>query len=398
MKVGDVEDFTRVMVNLGETTNLSATDAATAIARMTNIMGTAPQDVERLGSTIVDLGNNSATTESEITQLALRLAAAGKIAGLSEADVLAFSSTLSSVGVDAEAGGTALSKVFTSVRDAVITGNEHLTTFAEVAGTTTQKFAAAFRKDAAGAIASFIEGLGRLNDSGQSTTAIFDDLQLTDQRLMRALLSTASAGDLLTQQLGRANTAWDENTALQTEAEKRYKTTASQLEILRNKVSDLGIDLGSVLLPALNSAASVAGDMATGFTALPAPLKASGVALGSIATAGLGTVGVLGIMGPKVVDAKKALDNMGAGAQFVSRNMGKMAVAVGVAGAALAIMAKIAGDQAQRAAEAQARTVEWAKAIRDAGDAAKGAAVYLHHARRGHPEPCPGHGRGRHQD
>src|SRR5690606_20991428 len=130
VKVGDVEGFTRVMIDLGETTNLSAEQAATSLARLSNIMGTSVSDVDRMGSTIVELGNNSATTEAEITEMGQRLAAAGAIAGLSESDVLAFASTLTSVGVNAEAGGTALSKVFTTIRDATLDGGEALDTFA----------------------------------------------------------------------------------------------------------------------------------------------------------------------------------------------------------------------------------------------------------------------------
>lgn len=339
VKVGDVESFTRVMIDLGETTNLTADQAATSLARIVNIMGTAGRDVSRMGSTIVELGNNSATTEAEIVELATRLAAAGKIAGLTEADVFAFASTLTSVGVEAEAGGTALSKVFTKVRDSVLDGGDSLETFAEVAGVSVESFSQAFREDASGAIALFIDGLGRMNDQGQSTTAVFEDLELTDQRLMRALLSTASAGDLLTDQLAMATRAWEENTALQTEAEKRYGTTAAQIGILRNKITDLAIDAGSTLLPALNGVVGALGNMADGFAALPDPAKNLGVALGTISTLGLGVVGTMATMAPKVAAAKEALEGMGTGAQFVGRNMGR--IATGFAGVTAAVGAGV---------------------------------------------------------
>lgn len=262
--VEDVADFSRVMVDLGETTNLSADQAATSIARLTNIMGTAPDDVERLGSTLVDLGNNSATTEAEILVLGQRLAAAGNIAGLSESDVLAFAATLTSVGVNAEAGGTALSKTFTTIRDAVLNGGAALETFAEVAGVSAQQFADAFRADPAQAIALFIEGLGRMNAAGKSTTGVFEELQLTDQRLMRALLSTAEAGDLLSDSIELASDAWDENIALTEEAEKRYATTASRLSTSWNKIKDTAIDSGEPFADLFADLTEGAADFATG--------------------------------------------------------------------------------------------------------------------------------------
>src|SRR5690606_36378483 len=253
VKVGDIEDFTEVMIGLGESTNMSAEEAATSLARFMNVMGTSQADVERLGSTIVDLGNNYATTESEITEFGTRLAAAGKIAGLSEADVLAFGAAASSVGVQAEAGGTALSKVFVKIRDSVLQGGSDLQTLADVAGMTARQFSDAFNNDPAMAISSFIAGLGRMNAEGQSTSQVFKDLALNDQRLIRTLLSTAEAGDLLTDSLKSSRQAWDENSALDTEVEKRYATLASQLEMLRNRLVDLGITMGDGIAPYVES-------------------------------------------------------------------------------------------------------------------------------------------------
>src|SRR5690606_26193681 len=178
---------------LGVTTNLSAEEAATSLARIGNIMGTSASDVDRMGATIVELGNNSATTEREIAEMATRLAAAGRQAGLTESDLFAIASTMTSVGVEAEAGGTAMSKVFTAIGDAVRSGNEDLEVFAEVAGMTAEEFQTAFGEDAAMAIGAFVEGMGNMSNAGQNTSEIFQTLGLTDQRLMRSILSAGAA-------------------------------------------------------------------------------------------------------------------------------------------------------------------------------------------------------------
>lgn len=49
-------DFTAVMIDLGNVSDLSADQAATALARFANVVGTSADDYERLGSTIVALG------------------------------------------------------------------------------------------------------------------------------------------------------------------------------------------------------------------------------------------------------------------------------------------------------------------------------------------------------
>ena len=99
-----IESFTDTMVRMGSSTNLSAEDAAMAISRLSNIMGTSQGKASRWGSTIVELGNNLATTEQEIVDMSLRIAGMGKALGMTESDVLALSATLSSLGVRAEMG------------------------------------------------------------------------------------------------------------------------------------------------------------------------------------------------------------------------------------------------------------------------------------------------------
>src|SRR5690606_35325285 len=132
--------------------------------------------------------------------------------------VLAFASALSSVGVEAEAGGTAMSKVFTAVSDAVIDGGDKRNTFARVAGVSATEFANAFRRDPAEALTTFVEGIGRMTSAGQSTTAVFEELELTDERLKRSIRSTGQAQGLLAEQLQLGRNAWEQNTALTDEA------------------------------------------------------------------------------------------------------------------------------------------------------------------------------------
>ena len=97
IKTKSVAGFTKTMVMLGDATNLSSEEAATSMARFANVTGMSQKNFDKLGSTVVALGNNMATTEKEIVEMATRISGAGSQVGLSEAQIMSFSAALSSV-------------------------------------------------------------------------------------------------------------------------------------------------------------------------------------------------------------------------------------------------------------------------------------------------------------
>lgn len=247
-------DFTRVMTMLGTATNMTAEDAATALARFANITGMSADNYDRLGAVIVDLGNNFATTESEITQMGTRLASGGRLAGLTEPQIMALAAAMSSVGIEAEAGGTAMTQTLNAIEKAVATGEDSLQSFADVAGMSADSFAEMWNTDALGALTAFIRGLGNLDEQGESAVLVLEDLGLTGIRQSNMLKSLALAADQMDSAVQTANTAWDENIALTNEANKRYATTQSKLDMMQNAYNNLNVAVGDAFTPALRDA------------------------------------------------------------------------------------------------------------------------------------------------
>lgn len=246
----NIIDFTATMANMDVATNLTSEESATEFAQFANIVGMSQDKFGNLGSTVVELGNNMATTEADIMSMGMRIAAAGEQVNLSEADIMAYSAALSSVGIEAEAGGTAFSKMLAKLQMAVET-EKGLKSYAKVAGMTGQEFKQAFKDDATTAINAFLSGLGDTERNGKSAIAVLDEMGLSEVRLRDTLLRASNASGMFESALEMASYAWEENTALTKEAEQRYKTLESQTQMTKNKITDLGISVYDDLRPGL---------------------------------------------------------------------------------------------------------------------------------------------------
>lgn len=185
--------------------------------------------------------------------MTLRLAGAGTTIGLSEPDILGMATALSSLGIEAESGGSSLSKLMVELQLATAQGGDYLQQFADVAGTSAEEFTTAFQNDPISAITMFVEGLGKVDAAGGSSIETLDLMGISEIRMRDALLRLANGSDILSTAVQTSNTAWEQNTALQVEADKRYATTESQLLLLKNKLMEVAISAGEELLPALNN-------------------------------------------------------------------------------------------------------------------------------------------------
>lgn len=256
--VENLTNFTKTMVELGDTTNLSAEDAATALARFMNITGESTSNVDRIGAAIVDLGNNFATSESEIVEMSTRLASAGTIAGLTSTDILALSTAMSSVGIQAEAGGTAMTQTLKTIANAVAdftSGEvEDLQVIADVSEMTASDFAKAWQEDPITAIQAFIEGLAVMEDSNENVFAMLDEMGMKGIRQSNMLQSLALASDMLGEAVKTSSEAYKENSALTEEASKRYGTMAAKISQLKARITDVAIEIGDTLMPYIEKA------------------------------------------------------------------------------------------------------------------------------------------------
>ena len=360
-------DFTEIMTMLGTATNMTADEAATALARFANITGMATDNYGRLGSVIVDLGNNFATTESEIVAMGTRLASAGKLAGLTEPEIMALAAAMSSVGIEAEAGGTAMTQTLNAIEKAVAKGGDDLAEFARIAGMSSEEFSSAWKTDAMSALTSFIGGLGKLDEQGESTVLVLEDLGLTGIRQSNMLKALGLAADQMTGAVNTANTAWQQNTALTNEANKRYATAQSRLTMMQNAYNNLKVAIGDAYTPALGKSYEMGTKALNSFTEFvqknPALVNAVTAFAGSIGLVAAALAGYTVII--KIAHAATA-----AFATVSTAALGPIfAVTAAVAGA-VAVIAALATAAANDAVPSVKELTEASRGMREAMDEA----------------------------
>src|SRR3990172_7077318 len=246
--VANILAFERAVAQVAISTNVTADEAAMAFGQIANILKMPIADVDRLAATLVDLGNKGASTESQILSMAIRIAGGAKLLRLTAADVLGIASSFASVGVEAEAGGTAIQRVMIGMVEAVAQGGDALKVFAAVTQTSTDEFTRLVKEAPLDAFVLFVEGL---RTAGDDAIRALDAMGMADARLIRAFLSTANAEELLRFQTELAKVAWEKNAAAAEETAKKTQSAAAQLQLAKNRFTDLGITVGQFFLPAL---------------------------------------------------------------------------------------------------------------------------------------------------
>lgn len=349
----NIIDFTEVMAQMGSATNLVGEEGAATLARFQNVMGVGQNEIRNIGSAIVDLGNHSATTESEIAAMALRMGKYGSSVRMSAADVLGYSAALSSLGIEAQMGGSAIGRTWLSIETAVANGGEGLKTFAKYSGKSAKEFKEQWNTDSSGAFNGLLKGL----QSAENLTVALDDLGINNTQDIQAMMALVNGYDLVTESVNRSNTAYQENTALQEEFNAKNETTASKLANTKNNIVEAARSIGETMLPSIQDASTTVADFAKGLSQMDDEQKrvvvntgATVIAIGAISKVSAGAIKGVGGIVEAVGNIKKAFSAGGALAKFAPTlaSIGSVAgpAALAVAGiATAAIGGKVAYDK-----------------------------------------------------
>ena len=250
----DLKDFSNTVIDLKNTSDLTEEAGATMIAQYANVKGLKSSEYQKFASTLSYLGSTTATSESRIMSMAQRMSGTAAVMKMADKDVLALATSMSSVGIEAELGGSAISKVMMNIEEAVEGNTDKLSVWASTAKMSVSDFANLWKSDKLGAIQKVMKGLSDSKAGGESLVLMLKDLGIENIRTTQTMMQLSSASDLLTDCMQKANKEWNDAAFLSKSANEVYKTTESQIQILKNSFDEIKISIFKSLQKPLQDA------------------------------------------------------------------------------------------------------------------------------------------------
>ncbi|WP_264686609.1 phage tail tape measure protein [Wolbachia endosymbiont (group B) of Rhopobota naevana] len=241
----DLTIFTDTVAKMATAFDMSAEEAGEAIAKLSNIYQIEIGEMKSVGDAINHISDNTAAKAKEIVPTLNRIGGTARQFGLTAVEAGALASSFISLGKAPEKAGTAINAMLSKLQTASKQGGNFQKAF-QVLKINAQEFEKAIGKNAQGTLVKFLETVAKL-DKQERSSVLFDLFGLEYQDDIALLTGSL---DEYRKSLRLINEEY--HGSMQREFENRANTTANNLQLLKNSIAEVGMNLGFVLLPSLN--------------------------------------------------------------------------------------------------------------------------------------------------
>ncbi len=249
--------YAETIGKLGAASDLVGPEAAKTLTRIMNVQGEGPENIDRLASVIVRLGNESAASESEIARITNEVSLATAQFRIGSTEAAAYGSAMAEIGVRAELGGSVVGRTMRALQAAVSEGGEDLKTFATVSGVAVDELTRLVSTDPTGAFNQFLQGLARY---GEDAGGALEAVGLAGEEVAKVLPTLAANYDKVAEKLRLASDEAREMTALDQEAAAAFATTQAELDRLQNTLSSSARVMAAEFAPGIREVVESATD------------------------------------------------------------------------------------------------------------------------------------------
>lgn len=294
----DLEDFTKAVAQFSTVTGMEVEAATTAFGRFGQMMGGLQESAKGAGdgyavlaNQVADLGAKSVATEPEIANMMVSIAAQGKSAGLTQNQILALSSTLSSLAIPKEWARGSLQRIFNSINSAAAEGSDSMHTYARAIGATDEEFQKLWRDDPNKVFQGILQHLAGISDKVDKAQAI-KDLGFKNVRDVELLSRMSNSLGLYVEQLKEADKAAKGTTFIKESMDIIMGTMAAKVEAFQHALQNAGAAINSSFMVPFKGLITLATGIINAFAQLPRPIQAF---VGALAAVGTVRVGLLAV-------------------------------------------------------------------------------------------------------
>lgn len=292
----DLKDFTTAVAEFSTVTEMDVEAATTAFGRFGQMIGGLQESSKGAGdgykilaNQVADLGAKSVATEPEIANMMVSIAAQGKSAGFTQNQILALSSTLSSLAIPKEWARGSLQRIFNSINAAAAEGGDAMHTYARAVGVTDAEFQKLWRDDPNKVFQGILQNLAGISDKVQKAQAI-KDLGFKNVRDVELLSRMSNSVGLYVEQLEEAERASKNTSFIDDSMSIITDTMSAKLQQFQNALQNAGAAMNSSFMVPMKAIVSVATMAVNAFAQLPAPIQAF---VGALTAVGIARVGMM---------------------------------------------------------------------------------------------------------
>lgn len=254
--------FTELAAKVGVAWDMSADQTGEALAKLKTALGRSIDGTASLADAINHLGNNSAASAPAILDVVKRVAPMASQFGMTAEEVAALGAAMTGAGFESEVASTSILNIGRALTRGSGATARQAKAF-KTLGLSSKAVAKSMQTDAMGTLQGVLQRVAKL--PADMRASLVSDLFGDEARALGPLISN---GKLLGDTLDLIGDKSKYANSAQKEFEVRSKTSANNLQLFRNRVTDLAISVGDALLPALNEILNVLGPTVTSISDL----------------------------------------------------------------------------------------------------------------------------------
>lgn len=263
IKTDELERYTKDAAKIKVAFDMNTEAAGNFLAKTRAQLNLDQNGVMQYANVINYLANNVAATAPEIADISSRVAGLGGMAGISKEGVAALGASLVSVGVPSEVAATGLKNISLGLMAGTSATKKQAAAFKSL-GLDAEDVAKRMTKDGEGTLIDVFQRIKKLPKDVQAATL----KNLFGKESIQSASELAKHIDEVSKNMKNAHDRSKTNGSVDAEYNQRLKTMGNSFDTLKNRIVNMGVDLGSALGPSLVQVANSIGPLITKFSQL----------------------------------------------------------------------------------------------------------------------------------